>query len=160
MTDRAVPSGSRGGRLYRAVPFILVLAALAAIPAEASNATLRARLNTWSAKLGIDAKAVTAAAVARHPRRMTTAALVFRRDAVSAGAAIRSQSVTTTRARRAKTLGVAAFASYARAGTLWAASGRARLAHKLTLAVADARRAATLVKAGNAGLVSAGTLLR
>jgi hypothetical protein len=150
----------RRGRLSGAVLALLVLALLAAVPAGSSNATLRARLNTWSTKLGADARAVTAAANARHPRRMTTNALLFRRDAVSAGAAVRAQSVTTPKARRAKTLALTAFASYARAGTLWADSGRARLAHKLTLAVADARRAAALVKAGNAGLVRAGTLLR
>lgn len=150
----------RRGRLFGAVPVLLVLALLAAVSAGASNATLRARLNTWSTKLATDARAVTAAANARHPRQMTTDALLFRRDAVSAGAAVRAQSVTTAKARRAKTLALAAFASYARAGTLWAASGRARLAHKLTLAVADARHAATLVKAANTGLVRAGALLR
>jgi hypothetical protein len=91
---------------------------------------------------------------------MTTNALRFHHDATTAGSAMRSQGVTTPKARRAKTLALAALANYARAGTLWAASGRARLAHKPAAALADARRAATLVRAGNAGLVHAGTLLR
>ena len=55
--------------------------------------------------------------------------------------------------------GARASEDYARAGAKWAASGRARVAHRLLLAAADAKAAAAYARAGNRLLVTAGALL-
>ena len=52
--------------------------------AGASNATLRASVNSWSRTIGIDAHSVALAAQNRHPRRMTSSAVRFRTDALRA----------------------------------------------------------------------------
>jgi hypothetical protein len=56
-------------------------------------------------------------------------------------------------------LAMTALTDYAAAGTLWAASGRARLARRIAAATAAARKAAALAHTGNRLLVQAGTLL-
>ena len=90
---------------------------------------------------------------------MTTAALRFRRDALLARTAISARPPSTLKGRRAKALALTAYTDYARAGAKWAASGRARVGHRLLLAGADARAAATYALAANRLLVTAGTLL-
>ena len=127
--------------------------------AGASNATLKATLDRWSTTIAADARAVSLAARQRHPRAMTAAALRFRRDALLARTAIAARRASTLKGRRAKTLALTAYADYARAGAKWAASGRARVAHRLLLAAADAKAAAAYARAANRLLVTAGTLL-
>jgi hypothetical protein len=90
---------------------------------------------------------------------MTAAALQFRRDALLARTAVAARRPSTLKGRRAKALALTAYTDYARAGAKWAASGRARVAHRLLLAAADAKAAAAYARAGNRLLVTAGTLL-
>jgi hypothetical protein len=90
---------------------------------------------------------------------MTAAALHFRRDALLARTAVAARRPSTVKGRRAKALALTAYTDYARAGAKWAASGRARVAHRLLLATADAKAAAAYARAGNRLLVTAGTLL-
>jgi hypothetical protein len=151
-------ASKKGGAVCAAL--LVLLFAVSALPATAGNSSLRASLNTWSTRLGADAHSVVLAAQNRHPRRMTTSANRFRRDALAAQRAIRAQTASTRAGRRAKGLALSAFADYARAGALWAASGRARLAHHVVVAVAAARRAATFARTGNRLLVTAGRLLK
>jgi hypothetical protein len=90
---------------------------------------------------------------------MTADALRFRGDALRARTAISARRPSTANGRRAKLLALAAYTDYARAGALWAASGRARVAHHLVTAAADARAAAASARAGGRLLVTAGHLL-
>lgn len=127
--------------------------------AGASDASLRSTLHTWSQKIGADAHSVALAAKRRHPRRMTYSANRFHRDALRARAAIAAQKPTTAKARRARRIALSAYTDYARAGSKWAASGRARLAHQRAASIAYAKAGATYAKAGNTLLVTAGKLL-
>jgi hypothetical protein len=143
----------------------LLLAAVALLfafsaSAGANDATLRTTLNTWSKKIGADAHSVALAAQRRHPRRMTSSANRFHREALHARAAVAAQRPSTAKGRRARGLAAAAFADYALAGTKWAASGRARLAHHQASSISLARAGASYARRGNALLVTAGKLLR
>ena len=138
----------------------IVAALVLASTAMASNATLRTSLRTWSQEIGVDAHSVALAAQNRHPRRMVSSAQRFRRDALKARAAIRAQRASTTVGRQAKRLAVIAFADYAVAGRLWAASGQARMHGQKAAASRYARAAAIRAKAGNRFLLRAGRLLR
>ena len=137
----------------------LAAAAFLATTASASDATLKATLDLWSAKIAADARAVSLDARQRHPRRMTTDAVHFRRDALLARTAISARRASSAKGRRAKLLALSAYTDYAKAGAHWAASGRARVAHRLVLAAGEARTATTYARAGNRLLVAAGTLL-
>ena len=144
---------------YATAALLAAVAVFLAAPAKASDATLRARVDTWSKTIGVDARAVALAAANRHPRRMTTNAVHFRADALRAQTAIRAQRASTTRGWKARRLALAAFISYAHAGALWATSGRDRLAHKLTAAKTAARAAAAAAGKGNSLLLGATKLL-
>ena len=146
------------GPLLLAATVALLLAL--ATSAGASNTTLSTTLNNWSKKIGADAHSVALAAQRRHPRRMTSSANRFHREALHARAAVAAQRPSTAKGRRARGLAAAAFADYALAGTKWAASGRARLAHHQASSISLARAGATYARRGNALLVTAGKLLR
>ena len=148
------------GRATIAAAVAIVAALVLASSATASNATLRTSLRTWSQAIGVDAHSVALAAQNRNPRRMVSSAQRFRRDALRARAAIRAQRASTTAGRQAKRLAVVAFADYALAGRLWAASGQARLHGQRATASRYARAAAIRARAGNRFLVRAGRLLR
>jgi hypothetical protein len=128
-------------------------------PAKANNVTLRARIDAWSKTIGADAHVVALAAANRHPRRMTTYAVRFRRDALLARSAISLQHASTANGARARLLALAAFSSYAKAGTLWATTGRDRVAGRTVAATKAARAAAAAAKTGNALLLRATKLL-
>jgi hypothetical protein len=128
--------------------------------ASASNATLRATLDTWSKRIGADARAVALAAQQRHPRRMTTSANRFHHDSILAHDAAAAQKPSTANGNRARRLALTAFNDYALAGSKWAASGRARLAHQTAAAIADAKTATNYANAGNKRLLTADALLR
>jgi len=132
---------------------------LLATSAEASNATLAVALDKWSNTIGADARSISVAARQRHPRLMTASALRFRRDALRAHAAFLEQHPSSAAGRRAKGLALGAFANYAMAGKRWAASGRARLAHRRIRARSLAGSARTFAKRGNRLLIVAGKLL-
>ncbi len=139
---------------------VAILAGLVlASAAGASNGSLRTSLRNWSQTIGVDAHSVALAAQNRHPRRMVSSAHRFRVDALKARAAIRAQRASTATGRRAKRLAVIAFADYAAAGSLWTASGQARLRGQKATAIRYARSAAISAKAGNRSLVRAGRLL-
>ena len=140
---------------------VLTIALVFAISssAVASDLTLSTTLNKWSRTIAADARSVSTAAKGRHPRRMTTNATRFRRDALRAQAAIAAQRSSSATGGRAKALALRAFASYAMAGKRWAASGRARLAHRKPWASALAHSAGAFAGRGNRLLVMAGTLL-
>lgn len=146
-----------------AVPALLVAAVVVSFVfssvAVASDATLAATLNTWSRTIGADAHSISLAAQRRHPRRMSFSAARFHRDALRAHAAIAAQHASSPKGRRARNLALRAYANYAKAGTLWAASGRARLQGRKPAASALARTAATYAKYGNRLLTMAGKLL-
>jgi hypothetical protein len=142
--------------LLAAVALVLAFSA----SAGANDATLRTTVNIWSKKIGADASSVSLAAQRHHPRRMTSSANRFHREAVHARAAIAAQRPSTAKGRRARELALKAFADYARAGSKWAASGRARLAHRQASSISLARAGARYARAGNTLLVSAGKLLR
>jgi hypothetical protein len=127
--------------------------------AGASNATLHAKINSWSRLIGVDAHSVALAAQRRHPRRMTYSANRFRRHAIRARVAVAAQHPSSAKGVSAKRLALKAFTDYARAGSLWAACGRARLSGHRPAARKFARTAATYAKAGNRLLVAAGKLL-
>ena len=158
---RATPATEVAGSriLYATAALLAAVAVVLVAPAKASDATLRARVDSWSKTIGVDARAVALAAANRHPRRMTTNAVHFRADALRAQTAIRAQRASTTRGWKARRLALAAFISYARAGALWATSGRDRLAHKLTAAKTAARAAAAAAGKGNSLLLGATELL-
>lgn len=137
----------------------LAAAAFLATSASASDATLRSTLDAWSAKIAVDARAVSLDARQRHPRRMTTDAVHFRRDALLARTAISGRRASSAKGRRAKLLALSAYTDYAKAGAHWAASGRARVARRFALSAAEARAAAGYADVGNRLLVAAGRLL-
>src|SRR5438034_2464904 len=113
---------------------LVVLCCLAAVAsfapaaADASDATLRTRLGTWSHRIALDARGVGLSASLRHPRRMMRRARHFRADALSALRALAPVRPTSARGRRAKRLALAAFRDYAVVGRQWALSGQARIA--------------------------------
>ena len=90
---------------------------------------------------------------------MTFSAVRFHRDALRARSAIAARRASSAKGRRARTLALSAYTMYARAGTLWAASGRARLQGRAPAATALARTAATNARSGNRQLRMAGRLL-
>jgi len=145
-------------------PLLVVAAAalLLGLPtsAGANDATLRTTLNSWSKKVGVDAHSVALAAQRRHPRRMTYSAKRFYRDALHARAAVAAQKPSTAKGARARRLALTAFADYALAGSKWAASGQARLAHRRAASIADANAGARYARTGDTLLVAAGKLLR
>ena len=150
---------SRISVLYGA--FAALAGALAlALPAGASNASLRVTVDQWSLKIGADAHLVSLAAKARHPRRMTSDALTFRRDALRAHTLISAQHPSSARDKEARKLALTAFSDYASAGSRWAATGRARLTRQRVVADRNARAAATYATAGNKLLVEVARLLR
>jgi hypothetical protein len=149
----------RAGRLVTIAAMVASLLTLAST-AGASNATLRASVNSWSRTVGADAHSVALAAQNRHPRRMTSSALRFRTDALRARTAVAHQRPSTTAGRQARKLALAAFADYALAAKGWAATGRARLRGQRAIAGRSARAAAISARAGNRLLVAAGKLLR
>jgi hypothetical protein len=128
--------------------------------AAASDASLRATLNSWSTRIGVDSHSVSLAAERRHPRRMTYSANRFHRDALRARAAIAAQKPTTPKGRKARRLALTAFDQYARAGSEWAASGRSRLGHQRANSIKHAQAGARDAAAGSRLLISAGELLR
>jgi hypothetical protein len=148
----------RAGRLLTIAAMVASLLTLAST-AGASNATLRASVNSWSRTIGVDAHSVALAAQNRHPRRMTSSALRFRNDALRARAAVARQRPSTTAGKRARTLALTAFADYAVAAKDWAATGRARLRGDRAAAGRSARAAAVSARAGNRLLLAAGKLL-
>jgi hypothetical protein len=150
--------------VHRAPLLLLAAAALLllALPASAgaNDATLRTTLNSWSKKVGVDAHSVALAAQRHHPRRMTSSAMRFHKDALRARAAVAAQKPSTAKGERARRLSLAAFADYALAGSKWAASGRARLAPRRAASIADANAGARYARTGDTLLVAAGKLLR
>ena len=158
---KATPATEVAGSriLYAAAALLAAAAVVGVTPATASDGTLRTRVDAWSKAIGADARAVALSAANRHPRRMTTDAVRFRADALRARTAIRAQRASTARGAKARRLALAAFTSYADAGTLWAASGRDRLAHKIGAATTAARAAATAARKGNTLLLGATKLL-
>jgi hypothetical protein len=150
--------------VHRAPLLLLAAAALLLLPlpasAGATDTRLRTTLNTWSKRIGADAHSVAFAAQRRHPRRMTYSANRFHRDGLHARAAVAAQTPSTARGKQARRLALTAFADYALAGSKWAASGRARLAHQRAASIADANAGASYARTGNKLLVAAGKLLR
>lgn len=147
---------------YRAVALlsVAVVVALAAVSsAAAGDASLARTVHTWSRTIGTDAHSVALAAKNRHPRRMSYSAVRFHKDALRARAAIAVQHPSSARGRSARSFALRAFMDYARAGTLWAASGRARVQGRKTAAASLARSAATRALAGNRLLRNASKLL-
>jgi hypothetical protein len=141
--------------LGAAVALVLTLS----VSAGASNLTLRTTLNSWSKKIGVDAQSVALAAQQRHPRRMTSDANRFRKDAMQARAAVLGQQPSTGNGSQARLLALAAFADYTFAGTKWASSGRARLAHKRTASITYANAGSSYARRGNKLLIAAGKML-
>ena len=148
----------------RRLPCLLTVAAVLMLVistvAAASDATLRVAVNGWSKRIGLDARAVTSDAKRRLPLRLTVDATRFHRDALRARTVIGSQKPGTSKGRRARRLGLAAFADFARAGDEWAASARARIGHRRATSIASAAAAARDAHTGNLLLVAAGKLLR
>ena len=145
---------------------VLVSAGLILVPllcpissASASDASLRASVQTWSKAIAADARAVSSNASRRHPRLMTASAVRFVTDASRARASISRQFASTAKGRRAKGLALAAFTDYTAAGRFWAASGGARTRGQKALATALARRAALFAGNGNRYLLAAGKAL-
>jgi hypothetical protein len=138
------------------------LAATASFPAagNASDATLRATLATWSHRIALDAHGIGLSAARRHPRRMTRRARHFRVEALRARHAVAAVQAASARGRRAKRLALAAFSDYAIVGRQWALSGQARLRGLRAAAVGHARLAARYARAGSRLLLAAGKLLR
>ena len=157
MTDM---HASRGRRTFLASVVVLAGALALSLAAGASNATLRVTLDKWSHTVGADAHSVSLAAKAQHPRRMTSSALRFRRDALSARRAIAAQHPSTAAGRRGQKLALTAFADYAAAGSRWAATGRARVLKHRAAASRSARAATTFATTGNRLLVAAAKLVR
>jgi hypothetical protein len=139
---------------------VLVLALTLPVAANASNASLKRTVVTWSHRIGADARGIGLSATRRHPRRMTRRANQFRRDAVLARRALRAQRPSSSRGWRARALALAAFRNYATVGREWALSGKARLRHRKLIAARRARAAQRFARKGNRLLVAAGRLLR
>jgi hypothetical protein len=150
----------RARRLLAALAAGVVLVVASSVPAQANDATLRSALNGWSRTISADAQSVALAAKRRHPRRMVFSARRFRSDSLRARAAILRQHPSSAKGRRARSLALKAYTAYARAGSSWVVSGRARLARRIPAATRAARSAATSARAGNRFLVTAGKLLR
>jgi hypothetical protein len=129
------------------------------VGALASDATLKAALGLWSARLAADAHGIGLSASARHPRRMMHRAQHFRADALSAVRALAPVHPSTARGRRAKGLAIAAFRDYAVVGRQWVLSGQARLRGLKAVAVAHARVAAVYASRGSRLLRTAGKLV-
>ena len=147
--------------LRLAAPAVLVLAALGlAVPAYASNAALKRTVATWSHRIAVDAYRVSLSARHRHPRRMTTRARRFRRDALAARRAVAARRPSSAKGWRARRLALAAFSAYAVVGRQWVLTGQARLHHHRLLADRHARIAKRWARKGNRLLVAAGSLLR
>ena len=141
--------------------FAVLVGALAlSLSAGASNTSIRAAVDTGSRTIGADARSVSLAAKGRHPRRMTSSALRFRRDALHARTAISVQRPSSPNGQKARKLALTAFAGYASAGSHWAAVGRARVRHQRALASRNARAATAAATAGNHVLVAVARLLR
>jgi hypothetical protein len=136
----------------------VVVLLLTGTSAAASDSTLRVAVNTWSKRIAVDARAITGDA--KLPRRLTADAIRFRRDALRARAVIASKAPSPAKGRRARRLALTAFADFARAGSEWAASGRARIHHQHASSIAHARTGARDARAGDLLLVTAGALLR
>jgi len=151
---------SRGLRTLCLTLALLSAALVLSLSAGASNRTLGASLDKWSRTIGADAHSVSLASTRRHPRRMTSSSLRFRRDALRARAAIAAQHPSNANGRRARQLALSAFADYAVAGSRWAATGRARLNKQRALAGRNAAAAAISAKAGNRLLVVASRLVK
>lgn len=140
---------------------VAAVVALAAVSsAAASDASLARTVHAWSRTIGTDAHSVALAAKNRHPRRMSYSAVRFHKHALRARAAIAAQHPSSAKGRRARSFALQAYLDYARAGTLWAASGRARVQGRKTAAASLARSAATRALTGNRLLRSASKLLR
>ena len=135
-----------------------VVVLVASTSAAASDSTVLVAVDAWSKRIAVDARAVTGDA--KLPRRLTADAIRFQRDALHARAVIARKTPSTSKGRRARRLALTAFADFARAGSEWAASGRARLHHGLASSMTNARAGAQDARAGNRLLVTAGTLLR
>jgi hypothetical protein len=137
-------------------------AAALSLPAagNASDATLRATLATWSHRIALDAHGIGLSAARRHPRRMIRRARHFRVEALRARRAVAVLQASSARGRRAKRLALAAFSDYAIVGRQWALSGQARLRGLRAAAVGHARLAARYARAGSRLLLAAGRLLR
>lgn len=147
--------------LRLAAPALLVLAVLGfALPAYATNAALKQTLATWSHRIGVDAYRVSLSAQHRHPRRMTTRARRFRRDALAARSALAARRPSSAKGVRAKRLALAAFSAYAVVGRQWVLTGQARLQHRRLLAARHAGIAKLWARKANRLLVAAGRLLR
>ena len=166
-TTAAIPAVTRNATrrsvlLVAAPTFLLVLALLVALPAvaDASNASLKRTLLTWSHQLGADARGIGLSASRRHPRRMMLRANQFRRDALLARRAVAAQRPSGARGLRARRLALAAFRDYAIVGREWALSGKARLSHQNALATRHAQIAKRLVSKGDRKLIAAAKLLR
>jgi hypothetical protein len=137
----------------------IAVALIASTSATATNATLRTTVNAWSKKIGADARSIALAAQQRHPRRMTSGATRFHTDALHARAAVVTQKPSTANGQRARRLALAAFSDYALAGSKWAASGRARLAHHRSASIAYANAGAAYAHTADKLLLTAGKLL-
>jgi len=147
--------------LRLAAPALLVLAAFGfALPAYASNAALKRTLATWSNRVAVDANRVSLSARHRHPRRMTTRARRFRRDALAARSALAARRPSSAKGYKAKRLALGAFSAFAVVGRQWVLTGQARLHHRRLLASRHARLAKLWASKGNRLLVAAGRLLR
>jgi hypothetical protein len=138
----------------------LTLALLGPGIAQASDASFRAALATWSHRIDLDARGIALSAVHRHPRRLTARAIRFRGDALRARRALTAVAASSARGRRAKRLALAAFRQYMLVGTFWGRAGRARIAHQNLAATRDARLASAHAKRGGLQLVQAAKLLR
>jgi hypothetical protein len=145
-------------RLRYAFSVGVVVLLVTSTTAAASDSTVRLAVNTWSKRISVDARAVTADA--KLPRRLTADAIRFQRDALRARAVIASKAPSTSTGRRARRLALTAFADFARAGSEWAASGRGRAHQQLASSITNARAGAHDARTGNLLLVNAGTLLR
>jgi hypothetical protein len=143
------------------VPILVGLALIVAAPsANASNASLKRAVATWSHTIALDARRVGLSATHRHPRRMTTRAQRFRRDALRARRALASQRPSTARGDHARGLALAAFRSYAVVGQQWALTGKARVQHRKALAASHARIAKRFARKANRLLIASARLLR
>ena len=137
----------------------LALALSVSTGASASDATLKAALGRWSARIAADAHGIGLSASRRHPRRMMHRAQRFRTDALRAVRALTPLHPSTARGLRAKRLALAAFSDYAVAGRQWVLSGQARLRGLKAAAVGHARVAARYARRGSRLLRTAGTLV-
>jgi hypothetical protein len=127
---------------------------------QASDATLRATLGTWSHRIALDARGIGLSASRRHPRRMARRATHFRIEALRGRRALAAVQPSTARGRRAKRLAIAAFSDFAIVGREWNLSGRARLHGLRAAAIEHARVATRVARKGSRLLIAAGNLLR